>query len=96
MRAKFSAQQTGKADKFIVLLQMEGKQRIAVLFAMRHDARQKSCAFIAALRGGEKFHHLGITIHGRKIVHMRFGKIYQKQSVGLQNRFKFAHRFNSR
>ena len=53
MRAKFSAQQAGKADKFIVLPQMEGKQRIAVLFAMRHDARQKSCAFIAALRGGK-------------------------------------------
>ena len=72
MRAKFSSNRPVKPTNYR-LASNEGKQRIAVLFAMRHYA-QKVRAFIAALRGGKipspRHRH-----SWRQNRHMRFGKI---------------------
>ena len=77
MRAKFSEQQAGKADKYIVWLQNEGQT------ANSRSVRDGPlCApivpqFHRGFAWREKFHHLGIAIHRGKIVNMRFGEMHQ-------------------
>lgn len=73
-RVKISRQQTGKTAKRAVLFFMNGQQRKTVRRLMRHDALQKSGAFITAQSGRKKFHHPRIGVHRRHIVQMPFGK----------------------